>query len=96
MFTDQDLQILFLEKQDKRIIDEDEIFYFEIPENCQLINKLMEIGYFKEDYLNKTVNYIEKTKEIMENLRIKLDKFQFNLHRMKVMCKLNEKVKEMI
>lgn len=26
----------------------------------------------------------------MENLRIKLEKFQFNLQRMKVMCKLNE------
>ena len=90
MLTDQDLQILFLEKQDKRIIDENEIFCVELPENCQLINKLIEMGYFKDDYLNKTVNYIEKTKEIMENLRIKLDKFQFNLHRMKVMYKLNE------
>ena len=48
MFIDHDLQIIFLEKQDKRIIEEDEIFYFEIPENYQLINKLIEMGFLRK------------------------------------------------
>ena len=86
-FTNQEIQVYFLEKQKKKVINENEIFNKELSDNIKLLLELIDMRFFKEDIF-KNVNYIKNTKVIMNNIIEKLKEFNFSMQQMMKMHNL--------
>ncbi|OUM67355.1 hypothetical protein PIROE2DRAFT_58828 [Piromyces sp. E2] len=91
---------LFLQKLDKKVVKEKEIFDIEPSEKMLLLYELIKMEYFKfendeddedDDYKNfKSINYIKNTIETMNDLIDKLTQFDFSMDQMKVLYQLNK------
>ncbi|ORX57745.1 hypothetical protein BCR36DRAFT_318513 [Piromyces finnis] len=83
----------FLQRLDKKVLKENEIFRKEISDNMKLLHELINMKYF--DYENnnynihfKDIHYIKSTTEIMKCLYEKLFQFDFSLDEMKILNQL--------
>jgi len=95
----KEIKGLFLQKLDKRIVKEKDIFDKDLSDKMILLNELIEMEFFEFDDDNKkndnneyfkNINYIKNTIEIMNNLIDKLTQFDFSMDQMKIFYQLNK------
>ena len=90
-FNNIDAKKYFLEKQ-KKIIKEEEIYNIKISDNLRFILDLIKNGYFNGTF--NSVTYIKNTREFMNEQIEILKDFNFNMERLHILYKLNERKEE--
>jgi len=89
-FENSKIQEMLLQKLDKNIVSEDELFNENLSDNLNTLLALINMNYFDEnnDDLNK-INYIDKTRKNMNYIVENLKQYDFSMKQLKLMYSID-------
>jgi len=93
-FENEKIKNFFLQKLDKKIVSEEEIFDEKLSDNLKILRASINMKYFDEDN-NEAPNeviYIKKTRENMNNLVDELSQYEFSMKQLQSMYTINNDI----